>query len=71
MINLLRVTKESRVYSVFLKYPEVVFSPMTVALTANISMHTSKRICSEFAQEGKIDRVRRGYYKLKTVLVTA
>ena len=69
MINLLRVTIESRVYSTFLKYPEVVFTPMTIALTIKISRHTTKRICSEFCLEGKIERVKRGYYKLK--LVTA
>jgi len=71
MIDLLKISVESKIYSLFLRYPDLVFTPMTVSLSINVSKHTAKRTCSEFVDEDKIERVKRGYYKLKKKLVTA
>jgi len=66
MINLLRVTQKSKVYSTFLKYPEVIFTPATVGLTCKISLSPSRRICVQLCKDGRIIKVKRGFYKLQT-----
>jgi len=63
-MNLLRVTQKAKLYDIFLKHPEIVFSPKTAGLTCKINTQSARRLFIVLFKENKIMRVQRGFYKL-------